>query len=162
MSQDILNKIIQYEVNIEGLDIEGLKNCIKAKEKKSFTVLYEILESQQLKKKIEDKQKNLNNEEHFFRKLKRPYEQEEKLKKIRKSFCRHKIVEMNDWRIGVLCQKDCFVILTEILKCLQNNYFRWKIVSSSYKIKAKKIFVEESNDSFEEILCIMIHIFSVR
>lgn len=44
----------------------------------------------------------------------------------------------SNWRIGFICKKDCYYIILEILKCLENNGYEWKLVSSSYKIKCRK------------------------
>ena len=69
-------------------------------------------------------------------------------------------VEM--WRIGIICKKDCYYITTEILKCLERNGYEWKIISSSYKIKCRKK-KEETKDNNNNKYClnVLIQIFSV-
>ena len=42
------------------------------------------------------------------------------------------------WRVGVICNKDCFYLTEEILKILLKKGYEWKIVSSSYRIKCRK------------------------
>ena len=50
------------------------------------------------------------------------------------------------WRVGVICNKDCFNLTEEILKILLKKGYEWKIVSSSYKIKCrKKVDTSEEN-----------------
>jgi serine/threonine protein kinase len=161
VSQDIIDRIIGLGIEVELLDIEGIKKCIKAREKKSLTVMYEIMESKKIKTDIEERHKIWKNEEHFLRNWCRSDSANEKLKKIRKHYCNKKIVEMNDWRLGFVCQKDCYMILTEILKSLQMNKFDWKMLSSSYKIKARKNTSEDQKPN-KLILYILIQIFSVN
>ena len=135
---DTLSQLLKLDINFDGLDIEGVKNCLKNKEKKPFSVIYDFLEFQRKKTETQEKIAKLKNDENFFVKLKTDCVLEAKLKKIKHMFYVEKEVEETNWRIGITCQKDCFYILTEILKSLQNNGYEWKVVSSSYKIKGRK------------------------
>jgi hypothetical protein len=64
-----------------------------------------------------------------------------------------------NWRVGLICTKDCYYILLEILKCLENMGYEWKLVSSSYKIKCRKKNEDQSSNS--KGLNILIQIFGV-
>ena len=146
VNQDILTQLMKLDINFEGLDLEGIKNCIKNKERKPFSVIYDFLDFQRNKSETKEKIAKLKNNENFFNKLVKSSELDNKIKLIKKSFEYTK--EQDDdnlWIIGLLCQKDCFYILTEVLKSLQNNGFEWKIVSSSYKIKGRKKTVSNGN-----------------
>lgn len=142
INQEILNQLMKLDINFEGLDIEGIKNLIKNKERKPFSVIYDFLDFQRNKAETYEKITKLKNDENFFKKLKTTNDLNDKLKKLKLLFSPEKEQErdeeINFWRIGLICQKDCFFILTEVLKSLQNNGYEWKIVSSSYKIKGRK------------------------
>ena len=43
-----------------------------------------------------------------------------------------------EWRVGIICKKECYYLTQEILKILEKNGYEWKIISSSYKIKCRK------------------------
>ena len=64
------------------------------------------------------------------------------------------------WRVGVLCNKDCFNLTEEILKILLKKGFEWKIVSSSYRIKCRKRKDEENknNEKYSEINPLIVEI----
>ena len=163
VSSDILSQLMKLDINFEGLDTEGVKNVIKNKERKPFSVIYDFLDSQRNKIETIEKLAKLKNNEHFFQKLKISNVLDEKLKKIKQSF-EHKNSnnDSNSWIIGLLCQKDCFYLLTEILKSLQNNGFEWKIVSSSYKIKGRKKAIKNGIKADpKNILNFLIQIFAV-
>ena len=144
--------------------MEGIKSCIKNKERKSFSVIYDFLEFQRNKVDTLEKITKLKNEENFFKKPKISIELEEKLQKIKSSFYIDKEPDANYWRIGLICSKDCFYILTEILKGLQNNGYEWKIVSSSYKIKGRKKSTTNGSilkNELKNVLNFLIQIFAV-
>lgn len=63
------------------------------------------------------------------------------------------------WRVGILCKKDCYYVILEILKCLERMGYEWKLVSSSYKIKCRK--KNEELTSNVKSLNILIQIFAV-
>jgi len=162
---------MKLDINFEGLDIEGIRNCIRNKEKKSFSVIYDFLDFQRNKSETLEKLTKLKNEENFFKKLKISNELSQRLKKIRASFDSYREDEelmesCGNWRIGLTCQKDCFFILTEVLKSLQNNGYEWKIVSSSYKIKGRKKALLSNGNGIKQdpknILNFLIQIFSVN
>ena len=64
------------------------------------------------------------------------------------------------WRVGVICNKDCFSLTEEILKILFKKGYEWKIVSSSYRIKCRKRIDEEnkSNDKYSRINPLVVEI----
>lgn len=64
-----------------------------------------------------------------------------------------------NWRVGLYCKKDCYYILLEILKCLENMGYEWKLVSSSYKVKCRK--KNEDHNQGNKGLNILIQIFGV-
>lgn len=66
------------------------------------------------------------------------------------------------WRVGIVCKKDCYFIVLEILKCLERMGYVWKLVSSSYKIKCKKKDEDEEGKNQGKSLNILIQIFGVR
>ena len=154
----------KLDIDHDGLNPIQLKKCIEKKEKSNLTVLYELIESQKIKKEKEEKLKKINNQDHFFKLKKITNEQEQMLKNFRKSLCGENYLETNDWKIGITCQKECFFIMTEILKSLQINNFEWKIISSSYKIRARKINDKNLNTNKtnqKQEINLMIQIFSV-
>ena len=51
-----------------------------------------------------------------------------------------------EWRVGIICKKECFYLTQEILKILEKNGYEWKIISSSYKIKCRK---KQNNDDLK-------------
>ena len=66
---------------------------------------------------------------------------------------KEKSSEINDikrneelWRVGIICKKDCYYLIQEILKILEKNGYEWKIVSSSYKIKCRKKIPENEQE----------------
>lgn len=64
----------------------------------------------------------------------------------------------NSWRIGLVCKKDCYYIMLDILKCLEANGYEWKLVSSSYKLKCRK---KNDENQGSKSLNILIQVFSV-
>ena len=64
-----------------------------------------------------------------------------------------------NWRVGFICKRDCYYVILEILKCLENNGYEWKLVSSSYKIKCRK--KDDNNKQASKSLNILIQVFSV-
>lgn len=64
-----------------------------------------------------------------------------------------------NWRVGILCKKDCYYVILEILKCLERMGYEWKLVSSSYKIKTRK--KNEDISSSGKSLNILIQVFGV-
>lgn len=87
--------------------------------------------------------------------------------KVTTSFCskdgslesfKDKLVLEELWRVGVVCQKDCYYVFMEVLKRLERMGYEWKLVSSSYKIKCRKKN-EESNN--QKQLNILIQVFAV-
>ena len=171
VNQDILNQLMKLDINFDGLDIDAIKNCIRNKEKKPYSVIYDFLDFQRNKTETQEKITKLKNEENFFKKLRISNELSEKLKRLRGSFDCVKEQEEDmeccgSWRIGLTCQKDCFFILTEILKSLQNNGYEWKIVSSSYKIKGRKKALLSNGNGIKQdpknVLNFLIQIFAVK
>lgn len=53
---------------------------------------------------------------------------------------------VEEWRVGIICKKECFYLTQEILKILEKNGYEWKIISSSYKIKCRK---KQNNDDLK-------------
>jgi hypothetical protein len=159
---------MKLDINFEGLDIEGVKNCIKNKERKPFSVIYDFLDFQRNKVETIEKIAKLKTDENFFKKMKIGLDLDEKLVKIKALFINNKNMKQEDdtgfWRIGLICHKDCFYIMTEVLKSLQNNGYEWKIVSSSYKIKGRKKISSNGNcfrTETKNILNFLIQIFAV-
>ena len=64
-----------------------------------------------------------------------------------------------NWRVGILCVKDCYFLVMEILKCLERMFYEWKLVSSSYKIKCRKKNEEHGQSS--KSLNVLIQVFGV-
>lgn len=144
------------EINFESLTQEKIEEAIINKEKREFCIIYELLEHTKNKKETAEKKLKLKNDQFFFKNLQMPEKSNYVLKSLRNKF-HNKIIKTNEdlWRIGILCKKDAYYILTEILKCLERNGYEW-IISSSYKIKCQKI----ENDRKEQNLIVLIHIFS--
>ena len=57
-----------------------------------------------------------------------------------------KLKNPEEWRVGIICKKECFYLTQEILKILEKNGYEWKIISSSYKIKCRK---KQNNDDLK-------------
>jgi len=168
VNQDILNQLMKLDINFEGHDVETIQNFIKNKERKPFCVIYDFLDFQRNKVETLEKIAKLKSDENFFKKLRISNDLNEKLRKIRANFDCVKELDMqesNMWRIGLICQKDCFFILTEVLKSLQNNGYEWKIVSSSYKIKGRKKALLSNGNGIKQdpknVLNFLIQIFQV-
>ena len=123
----------KLDIDHDWLNPIQLKKCIEKKEKSNLTVLYELIESQKIKKEKEEKLKKINNQDHFFKLKKITNEQEQMLKNFRKSLCGENYLETNDWKIGITCQKECFFIMTEILKSLQFSYCVSRLYLSKFK-----------------------------
>jgi hypothetical protein len=162
---------MKLDINFEGLDVDSVRNSIRNKEKKPFSVIYDFLDFQRNKTETQEKITRLKNEENFFKKLRISNDLSEKLKRIRSSFDgvqeqEEDIEKSGNWRIGLSCQKDCFFILTEVLKSLQNNGYEWKIVSSSYKIKGRKKALLSNGNALKQdpknVLNFLIQIFAVK
>ena len=64
------------------------------------------------------------------------------------------------WRVGIICNKDCFSLTEEILKILLKKGYEWKIVSSSYRIKCRKRKLEEdkNNEKYSDINPLIVEI----
>ena len=64
------------------------------------------------------------------------------------------------WRVGVICNKDCFNLTEEILKILLKKGYEWKIVSSSYRIKCRKRKNEgdKNDEKYSEINPLIVEI----
>lgn len=73
----------------------------------------------------------------------------------------HNEHKANSWRIGLVCKKDCYYIMLDILKCLEANGYEWKLVSSSYKLKCRKKNEDGNNSENSKSLNILIQVFSV-
>ena len=65
----------------------------------------------------------------------------------------------NTWRIGIVCKKDAYFVILEILKCLERNGYEWKLVSCSYKIKCRKKNEEQASNN--KNLNVLIQVFAV-
>jgi 5'-AMP-activated protein kinase catalytic alpha subunit len=178
---EIDTSIIEFmknlEIDFEGMDEEKIKSAITSRERKEFCIVYEFLESNKQKNLANEKKQKLKSkliffiiqdDDNFF--IKRPLAKktENVLMKIKEKFSRNnktyddlETMNVEMWRIGIICKKDCYYITTEILKCLERNGYEWKIISSSYKIKCRKKKEDSKDNNNKYCLNVLIQIFSV-
>ena len=72
----------------------------------------------------------------------------------------NKYTDKELWRVGIICNKDCFSLTEEILKILLKKGYEWKIVSSSYRIKCRKRKIEgdKNDEKYSEINPLIVEI----
>jgi hypothetical protein len=148
------------------MEIDSMRASLIKKEKSQLSIIYDFYDFQHKKQKIDLKSK-LNNKQTNFNKFSIKKEVSEKMKAYRLkiiSLASNSEIkeeeEFQSWRIGIICKKDCFFILTEVLKSLQNIGCEWMILSSSYKIKGRKLL--KNNNNNEGQISFLIQIFSVN
>lgn len=165
---DLLKEIKALGGEFESMDLEAMKSSLIKREKSQINIIYDFLEFKHKRQKIDYKTK-LSNKQTTFQKLTMTNEVLEKQKaykmKILGSSSNNECKEDEDsqnWRIGLVCKKDCFFILTEVLKSLQNIGCEWMILNSSYKIKGRKQLINSKNaNNNDHHILFLIQIFSV-
>ena len=72
----------------------------------------------------------------------------------------NKYTDKELWRVGIICNKDCFSLTEEILKILLKKGYEWKIISSSYRIKCRKRKIEgdKNDEKYSEINPLIVEI----
>lgn len=173
-NQEIINEMVGYGIDFEA---EELIKEIKNKEINENSVIYDMLNKVTERREIREKEIKLDNEKNYFKLNTLSEKQVSSLKKLRNKFTKDSINQrdnnnssiyrdINYWSIGLTCKNDCYFILLQILRCLDNLGYEWKLISSSYKIKCRRkddyININENESiSHQNYLNIFIQIFKI-